>query len=161
MKFFLLFSDFCCLKLKPYMQNFWRQFVMMEEITIVTQRDILSTLNQLWLRPVNMFLLWGIYVVVFHLSSNFWRHTQGAGLQEHCMTDSQFALHCTCAYQEVRNNCFSKNLACFVFLCHPVWDLPFCLIVNDLCMNAALALIPSQNVIKSFDQLCIFIWISI
>ena len=25
----------------------------------------------------------------------------------------------TCAYQDVRNVCFSENLACFVFLKHP------------------------------------------
>ena len=35
----------------------------------------------------------------------------------------------TCAYQGVRNICFSENLACFVFLKHPFWDSPFCLVV--------------------------------
>ena len=34
----------------------------------------------------------------------------------------------TCAYQGVRNVCFLENLACFVFLKHPFWDPPFCLI---------------------------------
>ena len=33
------------------------------------------------------------------------------------------------AYQGVRNVCFSVNLACFVFLKHPFWDPPFCLII--------------------------------
>ena len=31
----------------------------------------------------------------------------------------------TCAYQGVRNVCFSKNLASFVFLKHPFWDSSF------------------------------------
>ena len=37
---------------------------------------------------------------------------------------------CTCAYQGVRNVCFSEN-ACFVFLKYPFWDLPFCLITEE------------------------------
>ena len=37
----------------------------------------------------------------------------------------------TCAYQGVRNVCFSENLACFVFLKHPFWDSPFCLITDE------------------------------
>ena len=39
---------------------------------------------------------------------------------------------CMCAYQEVINTRFTKNLACFVFLKHPFWDSPFCLITDDL-----------------------------
>ena len=39
---------------------------------------------------------------------------------------------CTCAYQGVWNVCFSENLACFVFLKHPFWDLPFWLITDEL-----------------------------
>ena len=38
----------------------------------------------------------------------------------------------TCAYQGVRNVFFSENLACFVFLKHPFWDSPFCLITDEL-----------------------------
>ena len=38
----------------------------------------------------------------------------------------------TCAYQGVRNVLFSENLACFVFLKHPFWDLRFCLITDDM-----------------------------
>ena len=37
----------------------------------------------------------------------------------------------TCAYQGVRNVCFSDNLACFVFLKHSFWDSPFCLITDN------------------------------
>ena len=33
----------------------------------------------------------------------------------------------TCAHQGVGNVCFSENLASFVFLWPPFWDLPFCL----------------------------------
>ena len=36
-----------------------------------------------------------------------------------------------CAYQGVRNVPFSENLAFFVFLKHPFWDSPFCLITID------------------------------
>ena len=38
----------------------------------------------------------------------------------------------TCAYQGVRNVRFSENLACFIFLKHPFWDSPFCLITDEL-----------------------------
>ena len=38
----------------------------------------------------------------------------------------------TCAYQRVRNVRYSENLACFVFLKHPFWVSPFCLITDDL-----------------------------
>ena len=41
-----------------------------------------------------------------------------------------FALR-TCAYQGVRNNRFSENLTCFVFLKHPFWDSPFFLITGE------------------------------
>ena len=39
-----------------------------------------------------------------------------------------------CAYEGVRNVSFSENLACFVFLKHPFWDSPFCLITYDLSL---------------------------
>ena len=47
-------------------------------------------------------------------------------------TNISYPLICTrtCAYQGVRNNRFSENLACFVFPLPPFWDSPFCLI-ND------------------------------
>ena len=40
------------------------------------------------------------------------------------------------------NVCFSKNLACFVFLKHPFWDSPFCLITDDFNhnLNAAMSI---------------------
>ena len=37
----------------------------------------------------------------------------------------------TCAYLGVRNVRFAENLACFVFLKHPFWDLLFCLIIDN------------------------------
>ena len=37
-----------------------------------------------------------------------------------------------CAYQGVRNVCFSEILACFTFLKRPFWDSPFCLITGEL-----------------------------
>ena len=39
---------------------------------------------------------------------------------------------CTCPYQGVRNIHFSENLACFVFLKNPFWDLHFCLITDEI-----------------------------
>ena len=41
----------------------------------------------------------------------------------------------TYAYQGVRNVRFSENLASFVFLEHPFWDSPFCLITDDLSFH--------------------------
>ena len=38
-------------------------------------------------------------------------------------------------YQRVGNVCFSENLACFVFLKHPFWDSPFCLITEELFVS--------------------------
>ena len=38
---------------------------------------------------------------------------------------------CSVAYQGVRNVNFSENLACYVFLKHPFWDSPFCLITDE------------------------------
>ena len=37
-----------------------------------------------------------------------------------------------CAYQRVRNICFSENLACFVYSKHLVWYSPFRLITDEL-----------------------------
>ena len=45
------------------------------------------------------------------------------------------------AYQGIENVRFLKNLACFVFLKHPFWDSPFCLIADevfDSFLNACL-----------------------
>ena len=38
----------------------------------------------------------------------------------------------TRTYQGLRNVRFSENLACFVFLKHPFWDSPSCLITGDM-----------------------------
>ena len=49
---------------------------------------------------------------------------------------------CTC--QRVRNIRFSENLRCSVFLKHPFWDLPFCLITDSvyrfLCQSVHVSL---------------------
>ena len=41
----------------------------------------------------------------------------------------------TCAYQVVRNVCFSENLTCFVFLKHPFRDSPFCFITDSYTLK--------------------------
>ena len=33
---------------------------------------------------------------------------------------------------ESQNGCFSENLTSFVFLKHPFWDLPFCLVTDEV-----------------------------
>ena len=38
----------------------------------------------------------------------------------------------TCAYQGVRNVCFSENLVCVVFLKDPFWYSPFRLITDEM-----------------------------
>ena len=38
----------------------------------------------------------------------------------------------TWAYQRVKNVRFLENLACFVFLKHPFWNSPFCLITDKI-----------------------------
>ena len=48
------------------------------------------------------------------------------------------------AYQGVRNVRFSENLACFVFLKHPFWDSPFCLVTNKLHFKVKLSIFDSN-----------------
>ena len=62
-----------------------------------------------------------------------WKHFQTFC----CMLSSPhrfIALLCirTCAHQGVRNVRLSENLACFVFLKQPFWDLPFCLVMDHI-----------------------------
>ena len=51
-------------------------------------------------------------------------------------TNIFYPLICTqmCVYQGVKNVCFLENLACFVFLKHQFWNLPFCLITNEITL---------------------------
>ena len=56
----------------------------------------------------------------------------------------------TCAYQEVRNVRFSENLACFVFLKHPFWDLPVYLITDDFGSESRRILPFSGNFFETF-----------
>ena len=55
----------------------------------------------------------------------------------------------TCTYQGVKNVCFSENLACFVFLRHPFWDSPFCLITDEF----KLVLYPEFFIVEQFIYL--------
>ena len=57
----------------------------------------------------------------------------------------------TCAYQGARNVCFPKNVLCFVFLKHPYWDSPFCLITNKLKINE---IFRTQNCINVLHIIC-------
>ena len=54
----------------------------------------------------------------------------------------------TFAYHWVKNVRFSENLACFVFLKHPFWDLPFCLITDDFAFIFSECItIPSKHLL--------------
>ena len=57
----------------------------------------------------------------------------------------------TCTYQGVRNVRFSENLVCFVFLEHLFWDLPFCLITDDL-MNRSCGIVDLRKVFTPYIQ---------
>ena len=46
-----------------------------------------------------------------------------------------------CAYQGVRNVCFTENLVCFVFLLSSFWDSSFCLIINKLSYSTFVAML--------------------
>ena len=63
-------------------------------------------------------------------------------LQQKTITTITTTTHTrTCAYQRVRNNRFSENLAYVVFLEHPFWDSPFYLIyrrITDFWQKGAL-----------------------
>ena len=59
---------------------------------------------------------------------------------------------CTRAYQRVRNVRFSENLACFVFLKHPFWDLPFCFITDELILKSGLSDVSRMTLRKHFRK---------
>ena len=56
----------------------------------------------------------------------------------------------SCAYQGARNVCFLENWACLVFLKHPFWDSPFCLITDALQITLEHILIQKFNSIRHF-----------
>ena len=51
----------------------------------------------------------------------------------------------TCAYQGVRNIRFSETMTYFVFLKHPFWDLPFCLITDELLPSDTSTIVPKWH----------------
>ena len=53
----------------------------------------------------------------------------------------------TCANQGVRNVHFSENLTCFLFLKHPCWDLPFCLITDEMLFKIIFLHIANKTLI--------------
>ena len=57
----------------------------------------------------------------------------------------------TCAYQGVRNIHFSGNFVCFVFLKHPFWDSPFCLINEKLVEPRKIKMDVSTSKIKEIN----------
>ena len=72
-------------------------------------------------------------------------------------TDIPYPMIRTCAYQGVRNFHFSENLTSFVFLKHLFWDLPFCLITDDLlqCLSVFCSKC-TANQMTSFYMKCNF-----
>ena len=57
--------------------------------------------------------------------------------QNGCFKKTKHVKARTCAYEGVRNVFFPENLACSVFLKHPFWDLPFCLITDELSSTSS------------------------
>ena len=68
-------------------------------------------------------------------------------------TITSYPLICTytCAYQGVRNVHFSGNLVCFVFLKHPFWDSPFCLMNEKLVEPRKIKMDVSTSKIKEIN----------
>ena len=60
----------------------------------------------------------------------------------------------TCAYQGVINIHFSESLASFVFLKHPFWDSPICLITVEKYYNS----LETKHVFEERERVC-FEWI--
>ena len=56
----------------------------------------------------------------------------------------------SCAYQGARNVRFLENWACVVFLKHPFWDSPFCLITDALQIRLEHTLTQKFNLIRHF-----------
>ena len=56
----------------------------------------------------------------------------------------------SCAYQGARNVRFLENWACVVFLKHPFWDSPFCLITDALQIRLEHTLTQKFNSIRHF-----------
>ena len=50
---------------------------------------------------------------------------------EHFLPPGKLTYVRMCAYHGIRNVRFLENLTCFVFLKHPFWDAPFCLVTDD------------------------------
>ena len=69
-----------------------------------------------------------------------WVFEENKARQIFWKTNIPDSLICACAYQGVRNVRFSENLACFVFLKHPFWDSPFCLITNNMYITVRCAI---------------------
>ena len=66
------------------------------------------------------------------------RSTPNAPKNKHFLPSDTHTYVCVCAYQVVRNVRFLENLACFVFLKHPFWDFPFCLIKGLIILIACI-----------------------
>ena len=66
----------------------------------------------------------------------------------------------TCAYEDVRNVRFSKNLARFLFLKHPFWDSRFCLTTGEVKIvkilkgwtNSTMPFTTELSVFKAFKE---------
>ena len=67
-------------------------------------------------------------MIPFIITSDRWYLMMELELEPFCIHWNLWYIK---AYQGVRNNRFSENLVCFVFLKHPFWDSPFNLITND------------------------------
>ena len=60
---------------------------------------------------------------------------------------------CTSAYQGIRIVLFSENLACFIFLKHPFWDLSFCPVTEDIHCHSFITVFLLQHEIVTRNGL--------
>ena len=77
----------------------------------------------------------------FILYCSFWKdftHCSAVSIDNFQQVNTtELLLETTLAYQVVRNVRFPKNFACFVFLKHPFWYSPFCLITDEIYFSVS------------------------
>ena len=66
-----------------------------------------------------------------HISKRRWQENKARQIFRKINISYPLICTCMCAYQGVRNVCYSKNLACFLFLLLPSWYSSFCLITDE------------------------------
>ena len=111
----------CCLN-----QTFWLDFKIVDDVLCWPTPYLFFLQKFVAMCNSNFLLIQDFYSVGNKAKRGTWKRV----FQENKFSEKQTFL--TCAYQRVRIVRFSGNLACFVFMKHPFWGSPFCLITDDL-----------------------------